>query len=175
MDTSRTRILLDGLVSGLVGYATVVLFFAVLNVMQGRSVFHTAALLGSHLFYGLESPAELVIAPGPVLAFNGLHAVLFLGAGFFMAYLAELAERVPQGWYLVVILFLIVMPHVIGLPIWFTEPIQAEIPLWYVVAASSLAAMVMGGYLLAVHPRLRATLSEPGDEAAAAGARAAGP
>lgn len=158
------RILTDGLVSGLVGYATVVLFFALLNVIQGRSVFHTAALLGSHLFFGLKSPADLVIAPGPVLAFNGLHAALFLCAGFFMACLAEIAERIPQGWYVVVILFLIVMPHVIGLPVWFTDPIQAEIPLWYVVAASSMAAVAMGGYLLAVHPRLRAALSEFGDE-----------
>lgn len=167
MDTSRTRILLDGLVSGLIGYVTVVLFFAVLNVIHGRSVFHTAALLGAHLFYGLRSPAELVIAPGPVLAFNGLHALLFIGAGLFMAWLAGLAERIPQGWYLVVVLFLIVMPHVVGLPVWFAESIQAEVPLWYVVAASSLAALAMGGYLLAVHPRLRASLREPGNDAGA--------
>jgi hypothetical protein len=61
-------------------------------------------------------PAELVYAPGPVLAFNGLHVVLFLGAGISMAWLAGLAERVPEGWFFVVVLFLIVMPHVFGLP-----------------------------------------------------------
>lgn len=165
--TSRTRFLLDGLASGLVGYATVVVFFAALNLVQGRSVFYTAALLGADLFYGLESPAELVIAPGPVLAFNGVHMVLFLGAGLFMAWLAALAERMPQGWYLVVILFLIVMPHVLGLPIWFRQSVQAEIPLWYVVAASSLAALAMGGYLLASHPRLRAALRERAEDAEA--------
>lgn len=145
MNSARTRIFLDGLASGMIGYVTVVVFFVVLNVIHGRSVFHTAALLGAHLFYGLESPAELVIAPGPVLAFNGLHALLFLGAGIFMAWLAGLAERIPEGWYLVVVLFLIAMPHVFGLPIWFTETIQTEISLWSVVVASSLAAMAMGG------------------------------
>lgn len=162
---SRTRFLLDGLVAGLVGYATVVVFFAVLNVVQGRSVFYTAALLGADLFYGLESPAELVIAPGPVLAFNGLHMILFAGAGVFMAWLAALAERIQQGWYLVVILFLIVMPHVFGLPVWFSDPVQARIPLWYVVAASSLAALAMGAYLLVAHPRLRASLHDSGEGA----------
>jgi hypothetical protein len=175
METSRTRIIADGIVAGLIGYVTVVLLFAVLNVIQGRSVFHTAALLGAHLFYGLESPAELVIAPEPVIAFNGLHSALFMGAGLFMAWLAGLAERIPQGWYPTAVLFLIVMPHVFGLPIWFTEPIQAEISLWYVVAASSLAAMAMGGYLLAVHPRLRAALRDPGDDAETSGEIAAGP
>lgn len=167
MNTSRTRVPADGLVAGLIGYVTVVVYFAVLNVVQGRSVFHTAALLGAHLFHGLESPAELVIAPGPVIAFNGVHAALFTGAGFFMAWLAGLAERVPQGWYLVVALFLVVMPHLFGLPVWFTAPIQAEIPLWHVVIASSLAALAMGGYLLAAHPRLRAALrASSGDVAA---------
>jgi hypothetical protein len=164
MNTARTRIGLDGLVAGMIGYVTVVVFFVVLNLIHGRSVFHTAALLGAHLFYGLETPAELVIAPGPVLAFNGMHALLFLGAGLFMAWLAGLAERIPDGWYLVAVLFLIAMPHVFGLPIWFSETIQAEISLWSAVAASSLAAMAMGGYLLVVHPRLRAALRATGNE-----------
>lgn len=161
MNESRTRSLLDGLLAGLVGYATVAVLFAALNVAQGRSVFYTAALLGSDLFYGAAAPGDVVVAPGPVLAFNGVHLFLFIAAGIVMAWLAGLAERVPQGWYLVVVLFLVVMPHVFGLPVWFTDPIRAEVPLWYVVVATSAAAVAMTAVLLASRPRLRAALREP--------------
>lgn len=169
MNEQRIRFLLDALVAGLIGYGTVVVSFALFNVIQGRSVFYTAALLGSSLFYGLEDPRQLVIAAAPVLAFNGLHLLLFLVAGAFMAWLAGMAERIPHGWYLVVILFLIVMPHVFGLPVWFSDAIRTEIPLWYVVAATSAAAVGMGAYLLASHPRLRLALRESGQAASAGG------
>jgi hypothetical protein len=164
MKEQRMRFPLEALVAGVIGYGTVILLFALLNGIQGRSVFYTAALLGSSLFYGLEDPAELVIAAEPVIAFNGVHLILFLVAGAFMAWLAGLAERIPQGWYLVVILFLIVMPHVFGLPVWFSDAIRAQIPLWSIVVVTSAAALAMGAYLLAAHPPLRAALRDPGQE-----------
>lgn len=164
MNEQRSRFLLDALVAGVIGYLTVAILFALLNGIQGRSVFYTAALLGSSLFYGLEDPAALVVAAEPVIAFNGVHLLLFLVAGAFMAWLAGLAERIPQGWYLVVVLFLIVMPHLFGLPIWFSDAMRAQIPLWSVVVATSAAALAMGAYLLTSHPRLRSALREPGQE-----------
>jgi hypothetical protein len=157
MNESRVRYLQDTLVAALIGYATVAAFFAVLNAAQGRSVFYTAALLGSGLFYGLEDPARLVISPEPVIAFNGVHLLLFVVAGAFMAWLTRLAERTPQGWYVAVVLFLLIMAHVFGLPVWFTDPIRAEIPLWYVVVATSVAALAMAAYFLLSHERLRAS------------------
>jgi hypothetical protein len=162
MTESRARFLLEALIAGLIGYVTVVLFFALLNISQGRSIWYTAALLGSSLFYGLEQPSELVVAAEPVIAFNGVHLALFLLAGAFMAWLAGVVERVQQGWYLGIIVFLIVLPHVFGLPVWFADAVQAEIPLWFVVLATSVAALGMGAFLLAFHPRLRLGLQDTG-------------
>lgn len=164
MNESRARFILEGLGAGLIGYAVVAALFALLNLVQGHSVFYTAALLGSDLFYGLQSPADVVIAPGPVLAYNGLHLLGFLVAGLFMRGLVSLAERIPQGWYVVLILFLIVMPHAFGLPVWFRGPVVAEISLWYVVFATSLAALAMGAFFLALHPGLRQAMREYSDE-----------
>jgi hypothetical protein len=161
---SRGRFVLESIALGFVGYGVVALLFVLLNLVQGRSIFYTAALLGADLFYGLESPDQLTIAAGPVLAYNGVHMLGFLAAGFFMRWIGGLAERVPQGWYLLVLLVLIVMPHVFGLPLWFEGPIRAELPFWYVVFATSLAALAMGAVLLALHPRLRASMSEYRDE-----------
>jgi hypothetical protein len=158
------RLLREGLVAGVLGYATVVVYFVALNLIQGRSPFYTAALLGSNLFYGLESPADLTITAGPVIAYNGVHLLGFVVVGGIMAWLAGLAERIPQGWYLVSLLFLLVLAHGFGLPLWFDEPIRNELPLWHVVVATSIAAVVMGLYLLSAHPRLRASMSEYQDE-----------
>lgn len=164
MNESRARFFLEGAAAGLLGYAVVALFFAVLNLIQGRSAFYTAALLGADLFYGLETPADLVIEPGPVFAYNGVHILGFMAVGLFMRWLVGLAERIPQGWYLVLVLFLIVMPHLFGLPIWFETAVVAEISLWYVVLATSAAALAMAGFFLALHPRLRASMREYSDE-----------
>lgn len=164
MNESRARFYLESVAAGLIGYAVVALLFALLNLAQGRSPFYTAALLGTDLFYGLESPADLVIEPGPVLAYNGVHLLVFLAAGLFMRWLTGLAERFPQGWYLLVVLVLIVLPHAFGLPVWFEGSIRAEVPFWYVVFATSMAALAMGAFLLAMHPRLRESLGEYRDE-----------
>lgn len=164
MNESRARFYLESVVAGLIGYAVVALLFAFLNLVQGRSPFYTAALLGADLFYGLDSPAELVIEPGPVLAYNGLHLLAFLGAGVFMRWLAGLAERFPQGWYLLVVLVLIVLPHLFGLPVWFEGSIRAELPFWYVIFATSMAALAMGAFLVTMHPRLRESMREYRDE-----------
>ncbi|MFW5946984.1 MAG: hypothetical protein ACOCUW_00715 [Gemmatimonadota bacterium] len=161
---SRARFFLESVAAGLVGYATVAILWVGYNLVQGHSAFYTAALLGADLFYGLDSPSELVVAAGPVLAYNGVHLLAFLAAGFFMRWLAGLAERIPEGWYLVVILFLIVMPHVFGLPLWFDAPVRAEVPFAYVVLSTSLAALAMGGFLLAVRPRLRQQMQEYSDD-----------
>ena len=161
---SRGAFLLESILLGFVGYGVVVLLFVVLNLVQGRSIFYTAALLGADLFYGLESPEQLTITAGPVLAYNGLHMLGFMVAGAFLRWLGGLAERVPQGWYLLVVLVLIVMPHVFGLPLWFEGPIRAELPFWYVVFATSAAALAMGAVLLALHPRLRESMREYRDE-----------
>ena len=82
-----------------------------------------------------------------------------------MAWLAMIAERIQAGWYLALGVFLIVMPHVFGLPVWFSDPIRAEISLWFVAVASTVAAFAMGAYLVASHPKLRAELrAAEGDE-----------
>ena len=76
MKPERAQWLTQGLIGGLIGYAAVAVFFVLVNLIGGRSPFHTAAALGSTLFYGLQDAANLVIEPGPVIAYNGLHLIL---------------------------------------------------------------------------------------------------
>ena len=158
-------VLLHGMAAGLIGYATIVVFFLIADPVSGRPVFHTPALLGGALFFGLREPAGLEIGPGPVLAYNGIHVLVFLLLGFVAAWFARLSERLPGGWVLAVNLMAFVLFHVYGAFVFFTEPIRAAIPLGGAVGATGLAVAAMTAYILWAHPRLRRELAadEPPD------------
>jgi hypothetical protein len=114
---------------------------------------------------GFARPAGLEISPGPVLAYNGIHFLVFLLLGFVAAWFARLSERLPGGWVLAVNLTAFVLFHVYGAFVFFTEPIRAAIPLGGAVGATVLAVGAMSAYVLWAHPRLRRELlaDEPPD------------
>lgn len=165
MKAERTEVLTHGLVAGVLGYAVVVVFYAVWNALQGRSPFFTAALLGEAAFYGLEDPSEVTVWAGPVLAFNGLHLIVFLIVGMVAAWIATQSERGAHFWYIGMSLFIYGMIHVLGLVLWLAAPLRVEMPVWSALVVTVLALGGMSLYLLEVHPRLRRELREYQDDA----------
>jgi hypothetical protein len=155
-------LVLYGMVAGLIGYATVVVFYLVADPVSGRPVFHTPALLGSALFFGLREPTALKIGPGPVLAYNGVHVLVFLLLGLLAAWFARLSERLPGGWVLALNLTVFVLFHVFGAFVVLTEPIRAAIPMGKAAGATVLAVGAMTAYVLWAHPRLRRELAADG-------------
>ncbi len=160
MRAERVQANLQGLIAGFIGYAAVALFFAIINVIAGRSPFFTAAFFGGALFYGVRDPAQVTVWPGAVLAYNGVHLLMFLALGMIASWLAYLSERGPQFWYIGAILFLFVVFHMYGFVLLLTGGIQTVIPTWTVFVATVLAGTAMFGYLLWVHPRFRSELHE---------------
>ncbi len=160
MRPERTQVFAQGLVAGLIGYAMVAVLFAIANVMLGRSPFYTAALLGEATFYGLRDPAAVTIWPGPILAYNGLHLVVFLALGLLASWLACLAEKGPELWYVATVLFIFVMFHMYGAFLLLTEGMRHAISAWLVMVAGIGAGGAMGAYLLGAHPQLRAGMRE---------------
>lgn len=151
MRPEREEVLLQGVIAGLVGYAAVALFFIVVNLIEGRSPFFTPALLGSALFYGLRDPADLIVQPGPVLAYNGVHLVIFLIVGMAAAWLVFEAELHHYLWYIVFFLFLagfILSLAVVGV---LGAVIGRLIPWWSVLGANLTWALAIGGYLWLTH------------------------
>ncbi len=151
---SRSRLLADGLAAGLIGYIVVVIFFAVANVVVGRPAVYTAALLGQALFWGLRDTQALVIGPAPVLAFNGVHLLAFMGFGFFAAWLVYQIERRPEFWYLGFFFFLgaAVLSYAAVLAL--TVLAGALVSPWLVVGSSLLGALAMAVYLTGTHRSL---------------------
>jgi hypothetical protein len=151
-------ILRSGLFAGLLGYETVVVLFAAFNVAGGRSPFYTPAMFGSVLFYGLRDPSALVVSPGPVLAYNMVHVLAFLALGLLAAWLFSLAERYPVARFVALFVLLFVAAHLYAALLIFAEPLLRGSAWRQIAVASVVAAVVMGWYLLRVHPLLRSGL-----------------
>lgn len=158
MTPARARVLTEGLIAGGIGYVVVALFYGVMDLIQGSSPFEVAALLGSALFYAAETAAPGVVAPGPVLAFNGLHLVLFLLLGVGVAWLVAKAEAYPVFWYPVFFVLLtgFLLTYLAVLVV--ANQVVRLLPAWSVGVANLLAGVGMGLYLWGAHPRLRAAM-----------------
>ena len=169
MRAERERILTEGLIAGFIGFATTVLVYGLVNVATGRSFFHTAALLGSAVLGTPISPADLA-APGPIIAYNGIHLIAFIAIGLGAAWLVSETELHPGMWYLAFYLLLTVF--FVGLVIIrvVAAPVVEELPWgWPVIWVNLAAAVLMGLYLWRAHPRLWRELTEHADPEASHG------
>ena len=155
-----SRVLREGMIAGLIGYALIALFFAATSVLQGHSPFHIAALLGTDLFFTRPPNGAVVVSAEPVIAYNGLHLVVLLVAGIGMAGLAALAERAPDAWYAGLMAVIFVAGHILALPIWFDEAVRAVLPLTHMTVATLLGTAGMMIYLWRAHPSLRQALAD---------------
>ena len=156
---TRSDTFWQGILAGLIGYATVALAVGVLDVVQGRSFFYTAALLGETLFYGLKDPSQLTIWAGPVFAYNGVHLLSFLALGVVASWIVTLSERVPFLWYVgVLVVPLALLPLYGGIAL-ITARLEA-IPAWEVWIPAALATIAMVLFLVWEHPRLRHEMEE---------------
>lgn len=99
MPRNLGRILKEGVIGGLVAYAAVVVVFALLNVLEGRSVFYTAAAMASLILHGADAASQLAVEAGPVLVYNGVHLVGNIAVGFLAATLIFETERHRSFWY----------------------------------------------------------------------------
>src|SRR3989442_10677018 len=102
-----TKLYQEGLIAGLVGAATVALWFLLVDTVQGRPLY-TPTVLGSALFSrGAGAPwASALPNLEMVLMFTWVHGLTFIVIGGVTAQLLALAERQPN------VRFGILMPFV---------------------------------------------------------------
>lgn len=147
----------EGLVAGAIGYAATIVLFAIANVLMGRPVFHTAAVLGAALIYGVRDPMQVVVTPAYVLAYNGVHLIMFLALGIVGAALARLADRGAQLWYVGLFFFIFVSFHLIATVQVVAYPMRSLISDATIWIAGITAGLLMAGSLLKAHPAIRAS------------------
>jgi hypothetical protein len=156
-ELKSNQVLREGLVGGLLGAATVAVWFLIVDSVAGQPLY-TPAALGSALLYGSDGAVEVSLAT--VLGYSLLHVAAFLFLGMVAAALAAQVERFPPLAFGVLILFVVYWTFFIGLVLMFGTWILDDMAWWSLMAGKVLGAIVMGRYLLGAHPRLRAGLSD---------------
>jgi hypothetical protein len=146
----------QGLVVGLIGYASVAALYAAFDFFAARGALYTVDLLGKSVFDGLRDPAVLGLPmqldTTAIVWYSVLHLLISLIIGLIVTGLVEQAERQPSQ--APIVLFTIVAGFVVtilavGL---LTRPIRPLLPWWSIVVANAIAVLLAGGYLLHKRP-----------------------
>ena len=153
MKPDRARLFTEAFIAGIIGYAVVALFYVIWNILAGRHPLHTAATLGQGI---ARTPVtgDSVIAFGPIVAYNAVHLIVFLVIGLIAAWLVFATEKVPQFWFVGVLIFVTALMASIALVVTYSVPISEALPWWSIVTANLVAAILMGAYLIKTHPSL---------------------
>jgi hypothetical protein len=146
----------DGIRAGLVGAATIALWFFVLDALAGRPLY-TPTVLGTALFRGstgLDAPTQLPIAPDLVIAFTAVHTLAFVLIGTATAFLLALAEREPHAGFGVVILFVVFQFGFVVVCMLAAESVLSALAWPAILVGNLLAAATMGAMLRYRHAGL---------------------
>jgi hypothetical protein len=147
-------LLADGVITGLIGAATIAVWFLVLDTLAGRPFF-TPAALGSALLLGAQIPAEVQLTPGIIVAYTLVHLLAFFAVGVGIEWGARQLERFPSFWLvslLAVIMLDVLFIGIVGsLALW----VLGVVGLWAVVIGNLLAVGAMGYRVWLERPELR--------------------
>ena len=150
-----TRLYQEGLIAGLVGAATVALWFLLIDSIQGRPLY-TPTVLGAALFHRGAAPwLDAVPNLEMVLMFTWVHGLAFIVVGGVVARLLAVAERQPNLGFGVLMLFVLFEFGFIAVAMLFAEPVLRALAWPAILVANLLAATTMGGYFWLRHPNLR--------------------
>ena len=150
---SKSQIIRDGAVAGILGAATVALWFLLFDFSRGR-LFETPALLATTLFHASAQVPILRL----VVEYSAVHVFAFVSFGVASAVLLEAAERnrsvLPS---LLIVLAAFECVFVIFVTLLRPE-FQPALSWWSVLVGNLLATAVMAGFFFARHPQLGAQL-----------------
>ena len=95
--SAKSQMVRQGLVVGMIGYASVAAFYGVFDILAGRGALYTVDLLGKAVFRGLRDPAVLSVPMSidttAIILYNALHLFLSLIIGIIVTALVEYSER----------------------------------------------------------------------------------
>jgi hypothetical protein len=146
----------EGVVAGLIGAATIALWFFILDLYNGRPFF-TPNVLGAALSLSgtVGDPTTVPISMELVLFYSWIHVLVFCLIGGLAAKLLSLAERDLHFGFGILLLFIIFEFGFIAAAMVFAEPILRALAWPAVLVGNLLAAGAMALYFWRHHPTLR--------------------
>lgn len=163
---SSHRVLVSGIVAGVLGASAVALWFLVIDGLT-RRVFFTPAALGSAIFLGATSPAQVVVGFATVAGYTLVHFAAFIAVGIVATVLVRGSEQTPALLLAAMLLFVVAETLFVGLIAIAATWILGGLGWWAIAGGNILAAVVMGVYLWRAHPQLRENVRRGGLEAPA--------
>ena len=155
-DTRTVSLHQEGMIAGLLGAATIALWFLIVDTLAGRPLY-TPTVLGTVLFRRGVGPPLPDVLPDfeMVWMFTWVHGLVFAAIGGVAARLLGLAERHPSVGFGVLMLFVFFEFGFSAAAMLFGEPVLHGLAWPAVLVANMLAAAAMGGYFWFRHPSLR--------------------
>lgn len=150
----RHNLLREGVMTGVLGAATVAVWFLVTDALQGRP-FTTPSILGQIFLYGNTSPEIARVEAGPLVAYSLTHLAAFVLFGIVITELVHLAMGSPLARFALLLLAVVFELFFAFVLFAISEGIRALFPSWSVLIANALSLTAMGVYLLRSHPGLK--------------------
>jgi len=149
------RLYQEGMIAGVIGAATVALWFLLLDTAAGHPLY-TPSVLGTAIFRhaALASPETLSVSLEMVGMFTWIHVLIFAALGGIVSRLLAMVERNPSWGFGLLLLFVVFEFGFVATAALLAAPILRVIPWPSVLAANLLAAAAMSAYFWRRHPRL---------------------
>jgi len=150
-------LLADGTIAGLIGAATIALWFLVVDTLRGRPLY-TPSLLGTALFRGrdaLTSPETHSISPLMVLLFTLAHGLAFVVIGQVAARLVRLAEKNANYGFGIILFLVFFLSGFFFVSMVFAAELLRALTWPAVLAGNLLAVAAMTVYIGRRHPGFR--------------------
>jgi hypothetical protein len=154
--SDASRLYQEGMIAGVMGAATVAVWFLLLDTLSGRPLY-TPTVLGTALFRhgaGLASPETLPVSMEMVWMFTWVHGLAFAALGGVASWLLGIAERHPSFGFGVLLLFVVFQFGFMAVAMVLAAPVLRALTWPAIFGANLLAATVMTAYFWHRHPRL---------------------
>jgi len=162
MEHSRTRIVVDGAVAGVIGAAVVALWFLIFDIARGHAFFETPALLAGTILHGLHDTQLHNSMFQLVAEYSVLHFAAFIVVGMIGALLLQAAENEPPFLFSVLIFFGAFEVFFIAVAAFLGPSAMAALTWWGIIVGNFLATAAMLSFFFWRHPILARHLIGPG-------------
>ena len=154
--TEISGVYVEGIVAGLIGAATIAIWFFILDLYNGRP-FYTPNVLGAALSLSgaVRDFATVPISMEYVVFYSWIHVLVFCVIGGLASKLLSLAERDLHFGFGILLLFIIFEFGFVAAATLVSEPILRALTWPSVLVGNLLAAAAMAVYFWRHHPKLR--------------------
>ena len=153
MEHSRTRIIIDGAIAGIIGAVVVAVWFLIFDLIRGHAL-ETPALLAATILHGSHSHEVHHGLALLALEYSLIHFGAFITFGIAGGLLLEACETESSLLFSLVIFFVAFEVFFIAVVLFLGPNVMVELTWWGIIVGNLLATAAMLSYFFWRHPAL---------------------